>query len=178
MSSINIPPKRKPSSSSVLRAARLGCLVIALLVGLGVYLAPLEPSFLCLQFAFSEQSFSTVLSEWQPIGLARYRSHLPADFLLIALYGLFGWRFGRERTPASGISPWLAACLTWALPFAAVADVTENLLHLVITGADAPASPALYFSAGFASSIKWAGIGIFAFSSLGFAAYSRKQQDH
>ncbi len=149
-----------------------GALAIALFVGIGVYLVPLDPSFLHLQFAFREQSFNAILSAWQPNGLARYRSHFPADFLLLAAYGAFGLQFGRERAPALVALPVLAACLTWALPLAAVADATENALHLVLTSANAPTSPALYLLSGSAASIKFLGIGVFLFC----AALSRRER--
>ena len=143
------------------RTTILGVLVITLLVGIGVYLAPLDPNILHLQFAFSEQSFNAVLSKWQSGGLALYRSHIPGDFLLLTTYGVFGFQFGRERRSALAAQPWLAACLTWALPLAAVADATEDVLHLVLTGANAPTNSALYLLSGSAASIKWLGIGIF-----------------
>jgi len=140
------------------RSIYLGVLVIVLLAGIGIYLAPLDPCILHLQFAFSEESFSTVLSKWQSDGLALYQSHIPADFLLLVTYGIFGFQFGRERTSALAAQPMLATCLTWALPLAAVADATENVLHLLLTGANAPSNSLLYLLSGSAASIKWLGI--------------------
>lgn len=146
------------------RSTGFGILAIALLVGIGVYLAPLQlTNILGLQFAFSEQSFNAVLSKWGSIGVDRYRSHFLADFLFLAAYGAFGLQFGRERAPAMVARPRLAASLTWALPLAAFADAIEDALHLILTGANAPTSPVLYLLSGSAASIKWFGIGGFLF---------------
>jgi len=139
----------------------LGVLALTLFAGIGVHLAPLDPNILHLQFAFRAQAFDAILSQWQPIGVARYRAHLPADFLLLAVYAVFGFRFGRERAPTLTAHPRLALCVTWALPLAAVADATENALHLVLTGGNVPASPVPYLLAGVVASTKWLGIGVF-----------------
>jgi len=146
-------------------------LALALFFGIAFYLAPLDPNILHLQFAFNEQSFKAVLSMWQSSGIARYRSHFPADFLFLAAYGLSGFWFGRERAPAhSG----LATYLTWSLPIAAVADATENALHLVLTSSNASTNTVLYFLSGSAASIKWLGILVFALSLV--ALYMRKRE--
>lgn len=158
------------NSKAKLKTRFTGILAIVLLVGIGVYLVSLDPNIFHLQFAFCEQSFNAVLSKWQPIGVARYRSHFPADFLFLASYGLFGLWFGCDRMPALAARPRLVACLTWALPIAALADATEDILHVVLTGTNAPRSPALYLLSGFAASIKFLGIGAFLFC----AAFSRR----
>jgi hypothetical protein len=143
------------------RSTGFGVLAIGMFAGLVVYLAPLDPNILKLQFAFNERSFNAVLSNWDSIGVARYRSHFPADFLLLVAYGMYGLQFGRERAPKLVAQPRLTASLTWALPLAAIADATEDALHLVLTGPNAPASPILYLLSGSAASIKWLGIGGF-----------------
>ncbi len=139
----------------------LGTLAIALFVGIGVYLLPLDPSILHLQFSFGEHAFNAVLSEWQPVGTARYRAHFPADFLFLGAYGVFGFLFGRERSQALVAQPKLAAGLTWSLPVAAVADALEDMLHLALTASDPPTNPALYALSGTAASFKWFGIAAF-----------------
>ena len=57
----------------------LGIVTLALFVGLGVYLAPLNPNIVTLQFTFSPVAFQAVLDAWGPEGVARYRAHLPVD---------------------------------------------------------------------------------------------------
>ena len=123
------------------RSTGFGELTAALFIVIGVYLSPLEPNILHLQFAFSEQAFNDVLSKWQSVGVARYRTHIPADFLLLTVYGMFGYRYGREHATEPVRASRSSAILILALPLAAVADAVENTLHLVLTVASTPASP-------------------------------------
>ena len=136
-------------------SAGFAILAIALLIGLNIYLSPLEPNIFHLQFSFSEQSFKTVLSKWHLDGVDRYQSHLPTDFLFLAVYGLCGWRFGRERTRELAKQPELRTTLTWALPLAAVADAAENSIHIILTDPSASVGPAVYLLSGATSSFKW-----------------------
>lgn len=148
------------------RSTGFGILTIGLFIGIAVCLASLNPNIFHLQFAFSEQSFNAVLSKWESIGVDRYRSHFPADFLFLAAYGMFGFKFGREHATALATQPRLAALLTWSLPFAAVADAAEDTFHLILTGTEVTASPVIYFLSGTASSLKWFGIAVFVCAAL------------
>jgi hypothetical protein len=136
-------------------------LVIALFVGIAIHLAPLDPSFICLQLSFSEQSFNAILSEWQPEGISLYRSHFPADFLLLTAYGVLGWQYGRTQTYKVQDNPMLIGLLTWTLPLASVADAIENVIHLVLTTPSPSINPVLYLMSGSAASIKFLGIVLF-----------------
>lgn len=143
------------------RSTDFGILAIGVAIGISVCLASLDPNFFHLQFAFSDQSFNAVLTKWESIGVARYRSHFPADFLFLAAYGIFGFKFGREHLPALAAQPKLAALLTWTLPFAAVADAAEDTFHLILTGTGVTTIPVIYFMSGSAASLKWFGIAVF-----------------
>ena len=59
--------------------------------------------------------------------------------------------------------------LTWALPFAAVMDAVENLLHLTFIYAGKGIPAAFYFVAGIAATFKWAVIAAFVIG----AGYAR-----
>lgn len=134
----------------------LGGAALALFAALTAFLAPLEPGALQLQFAFTPRAFGTVIHLWSPADLARYRAHLPWDFLLLALYAGFGWLFVRRaplfarHTPAARLA---AAAL---LPAAAVFDAAENTLHLWLTAAPRFGAEPVYLLSGLAATMKWA----------------------
>lgn len=136
-------------------------LIVVLFVGIGIYLSPLHPSFLCLQFTFNEQSFNNILSEWQRDGVTHYRAHFPADFLLLVSYALFGYRFGIARAAVLSKQLWLRGFLIWSLPVAAMADALENILHLALTGGTVSSSTSVYLLSGIAACIKFVFIGFF-----------------
>ena len=68
-----------------------GGAALALLCALGVYLAPLQPNILALQFAFTPRAFGEVVHQWTGEPLHRFRMHLVADYALLVSYGLFGY---------------------------------------------------------------------------------------
>lgn len=144
----------------------LGLASLALLIAIGVYLLPLEPNLVALQFTFSEASFAAVTGKWNASGVALLRSHFAADFALLALYASFGFLLGR-RWPKAGLAggrwQWL---LQWSLPVAALADAVENVLHLHLTSGAAVAWQWWYPLAGMAASTKWLGILVFAIAAL------------
>lgn len=150
---------------AVRRAAPFGITALIVFVAIGVYLAPLEPNILWLQFSFTESAFNGVLDQWQDDGTALYRSHFPADFVLLALYGAFGFLHGRQVAAAHRIGLPLATRLTWALPVAALADAAENGLHLLLSGHSPVATPVLYPVSGLAASVKWLAFLVFAASA-------------
>ena len=139
----------------------LGSLALALFIGIGIYLFPLNPNILHLQFAFSESEFQAVLSKWQPDGVSLYRAHFPADFLFMILYAVSGYRYGMERAPALRFQPLLSAVIKWALPLTAVADAAEDLLHILILSSAMVSVRMVYLLSGISSSLKWLGIFIF-----------------
>ncbi len=59
-------------SAVLLTLAVVACGV--LFVGLGIFLAPLHPSVVALQFTFSPYAFARVLHRGGPQGVQRYRA--------------------------------------------------------------------------------------------------------
>lgn len=143
---------------------------VLLFMGLGVYLAPLQPSVVALQLTFTPDAFTQVLQAWGPEGVQRFRNHLPIDGLLLLSYGAAGyWAVTRTRffAPLAQRMPlrWIAL----VLPFAAVCDAGEDLLHWMLTGADVLSSAVTltsewYLVAGVCASSKW--LGMAGFSAL------------
>ncbi len=149
------------------RPLPLGLAALAVFLGIAMYLAPLEPGILRLQFSFTAPSFEGVLHQWQALGIARYRAHFPADFVLLVLYGAFGFAYGRQRVAVQTTRRTVAWLLVWSLPVAALADAGENALHLLLTHGGPAGAPALYALAGLAATGKWLGILAFTAAALG-----------
>lgn len=139
-----------------------GLVSLALLVGLGAYLAPLKPHLVALQFTFTPEAFQAVLATWKPAGVALYRSHLPLDGLLLLSYGCFGYGLASTSPWFSGFAVASRRRLAWLLPWAALADAGENLLHWVLTAQGAVYAPWIYALAGVCASLKWCGLLVFA----------------
>jgi hypothetical protein len=146
----------------------LACVLF--LGGLGLYLAPLQPSLVALQFTFTPEAFAQVLQAWGPEGVQRFRNHLPVDGLLLLSYGAAGY-LAVTRTqlfePLATRLPlqWVALLL----PLAALCDAGENLLHWWLTGGDplpAPVGATWYLAAGLCATFKWLGIVGFAIAAL------------
>lgn len=133
----------------------------ALFIGLGGYLAPLEPSVLALQLTFTPRAFGTIVHVWPPEHLARYRAHLPVDMLLLAAYGAFGWLLATRTALWAGAATTWRRLATWALPLAAVFDALENVLHWWLTASPRFGLPAVYALAGGAAAAKWALVLVF-----------------
>lgn len=143
---------------------------LALGVGLFCYLAPLDPGVLALQFAFTPRSFGQIVHFWSPADLARYRSHLPADFAFLFAYGLFGYLLATRTDVAAARAPAFRRVLSWLLPVAACFDAIENALHWWLTEMPRFGVAPLYAASGAASSLKW--LLVFGFGlMLAYAAY-------
>lgn len=137
-------------------ALALLAIALALAAANNWALHELRPSLLAPQFAWSRLAFDAIVAQWRADQLAAYRRWLRLDFATLACYAGFGWLW------ADG-SGWLAA----ALPIAALADVTENLLHLRFTRPGAPpAAEALYLVSGVASTLKFGLIAAFAVGAI------------
>ncbi len=162
---------------SMLGPVYLGATAVCSALGIGIfiYLAPLEPGFLCLQFTFSELSFTQVISEWDSNEIVRYRTHFIADFMFLFLYGLLGFEFGRRCSKPLQAGPWLTVFLTASLPMAAVCDVCENAFHWVLAADIPPSTSILYLLSGIAVILKFLGIGVF-FSSVILAFRKRHKK--
>lgn len=134
----------------------LGVSVLLALVGLAVYLLPLEPSIVRSQFTFSAAAFDSVFTTWTPVAQARFKSHFYADYALILLYVSWGYLHGKYAPSAAVLSPSLRAATTWLLPLAGVADTIENLLHSQFVASTAKHLPEWsYMAAGLAATTKW-----------------------
>ena len=153
----------------------LGTVTLALFVGLGVYLAPLNPDIVTLQFTFSPVAFQAVLDAWGPEGVARYRAHLPIDGVLLLCYGALGYQLSTTTALFAPFSTAARRFLALVLPLAACGDSLENLLHWTLTAANGPGPAALYAVAGVSSTLKWLGIVLFLLCAM-FALVRRKRQ--
>lgn len=140
----------------------LGLIAAALFAAIALYLQPLEPNVISLQFTFRESAFLAVLHDWQADGIARFRAHFVADYALLVCYGTFGYTFARRARVFSSCPPGRKRLLTWALPLAALADAIENALHLYLSFAATQAAAALFPAAGVAATLKWLLLGVFA----------------
>lgn len=141
-----------------------GGLTVALFAGIALYLAPLEPGVLTLHLAFSPRVFGQIVHLWPAEHLARYRSHFPADFALLACYGAFGWLLATRTELFAPQPAALRIPAKWALPLAAAFDATENALHLWLTEVPRFGVPWAYAAAALAASLKWGLLLAFAFA--------------
>jgi hypothetical protein len=133
----------------------LGSLALALFAALAFYLAPLEPGVLALQLTFSPRTFGEIVHLWPPQDLARYRHHLLADFVLLGLYGAFGYLFAMRARVFAAAPRALRMAAAVALPLAALFDATENVLHWWLTEVPRFGVPHLYQLSASASLLKW-----------------------
>ena len=129
-----------------------------LLTGLGVYLMPLQPSIVALQFAFSTEAFLAVLQAWKPAGVELFRSHLAVDGVLMLCYGAFGYLLAIRTAVFGRMSSDARHKLSLMMPVAACADAMENILHWLMTGNTAEAWLWLVPLASVCASVKFAGI--------------------
>lgn len=144
----------------------LGGAAIVLFAAIAFHLAPLEPGALQLQFAFTPRAFGTVIHLWSAEDLARYRAHLPWDFLLLVLYAGFGWLFVRRAPLFAGHAPAARAVVAWLLPAAALSDAIENVFHLWLTAAPRFGMAPIYALSALSAAAKWALLFAFAIAVL------------
>jgi len=127
---------------------------LTLFGGISLYLLPLEPNLLALQFSFNQHDFQTVTAQWQGEALQRFTLHFWADFALLLCYGLWGYRLISSGSIAWHLPPYWRNLGAWLLPLAAVCDALENLLQFYLL--QQPTAPAaLYALAGMAALLKW-----------------------
>ena len=154
-----------------------GLLALLLLIGLAVFLAPLQPDVLALQMSFSARRFGEVVHAWGDAGLARFRQHLPWDGALLLAYGFFGYLLSlrsslfRPADAPAGSAP--SPRERWLLPAAALCDALENLLHGWLTAAPRFDVPWLYACAAGLASMKW--LLIVSFAAMAAAALMRSR---
>lgn len=139
-----------------------GLLAAALFAALAIYLAPLHPGVVALQFAWTPRSFGAIVHQWSADDLLRYRRHLPLDMGLLAAYGSFGWLLATRSRVFAAAAPGLGRAARWLLPLAALADAAENALHAWLTEAPRFGLHGVYALATGCSLLKWALIAAFA----------------
>lgn len=125
----------------------LGLLALLLFAALALFLAPLQPSVLALQFAFTPRAFGEVVHSWTPAMRERFVLHLPLDMVLLVAYGAFGYLLARRQRAM--------AAARWLLPLAALADAVENGLHAWLVAAPRLGIVWPYGLAATAASLKW-----------------------
>lgn len=155
-----------------MRLIRLSALAaLGLLAGIAWYLAPLEPNIVVLQFAFTPRAFAEVIHAWPAEHLARYRAHLPVDYLLLVAYGTFGYLVATRSALFSPLPALLRHSARWWLPLAALFDAAENAFHWWLTAAPRFGVPLPYALSASSSVLKW--LLLFAFGFLVVYALAR-----
>ena len=154
----------------------LGLAAGALFAALAWMLAPLEPSVLALQFAYTAPAFGQVIHAWSPAQLALFRAHLPWDMLLLLLYGAFGHRLVSRSAAWQRRDPGLRTMARWALPTAAFFDASENAWHAWLTAAPRLDAAWAYPLAAGCATLKWVALLGFA-ALLAWAAWSAARAD-
>ena len=119
-----------------------------------------------MQLTYSNSAFQTILKQWGPAGVARFRAHFTIDFPFPVSYGLFGYLLAKWSSLFAKQSVFSRSLLTWTLPAAAALDTAENLLHLYLTAGIAANPSALYLTAGIVATSKWLLIVAFVLSAL------------
>lgn len=153
------------SAQASIRATGIAALL--LFIGLAIYLLPLQPNIVALQFAFNAEAFLATLGQWGPEGVALFRSHLPVDAVLLIAYGTFGYLLtARTSVFACYTSLWRLRVSVF-MPVAAVADAAENVLHWYLTsGGYISYFKVLVPVASAYASLKFAGIAMFGLAVL------------
>lgn len=158
-------PMRAPWASGVLAAL--------LFTGLLCYLAPLKPGVVALQFAWQPQTFGGIIHLWSAADLARYRSHLPLDCLLMLAYARFGWLLATRTRVFRPLAPATQRFARLCLPVAALFDAAENAFHWWLTAAPRFDMPAIYLTSAACAALKWALL--LGFGALVLIALARAQ---
>jgi hypothetical protein len=141
--------------SRIVQLRILGSVMVLLFITMVIHGSSLKPAIPVIHFTFSEASFNAVLAQWQPIGVARFKWHFTIDFPFLVSYGFFGYMLCKHTSLTLGLSTLAKSLLTWALPFAAVMDAVENLLHLIFINGGNGIPAAFYFIAGTVATLKW-----------------------
>lgn len=144
-----------------------GVAALLLFVGLAIYLLPLQPNIIALQFAFNADTFRAILAQWQPEGIALFRSHLPVDAVLMVAYGVFGYLLTTYTEVFAKYTPVWRLRISVVMPVAAIADAVEDVLHWYLTGGGYISYVKVLVPVATAySSLKFAGIAMFGLAVL------------
>lgn len=145
---------RKPGAGFVPVVAS-GLLSATLFVVMATHAAALHPSVVALQFTYDRAAFGAILQQWQAAGIAHFLAHFRIDFPFLAAYGGFGYLLGSRTPIAAKAGTAGRRFLVWGLPWAALADALENLLHLALVRNFATAPDWLFAAAGLVATAKW-----------------------
>ncbi len=132
-----------------------GVLAAVLFGGVFIYLWPLRPGVIALQFAWHPQTFGGIIHLWSDADLARYRSHLPVDGVTLLAYGVFGWLLATRTAVFAACAPSTQAFARLCLPLAAVFDAAENAFHWWLTEVPRFDTPVTYLASSACSALKW-----------------------
>jgi hypothetical protein len=132
-----------------------GVLAAGLFIAVFLYLAPLKPGVIALQFAWQPQTFGGIIHLWSEADLARYRSHLPVDFVVLLAYAVFGWLLATRTAVFWPLAPAARLFARACLPLAAVFDAAENVFHWWLTEMPRFDTPATYLMSTTCSAFKW-----------------------
>jgi hypothetical protein len=121
------------------------------------------PGVVDLQLAFNKTEFSRIIDVWGLDAVDRYKDTMWLDYVFPPVYAIFftsalaALTFDAERYPGRIVRG------LFVLPFAAaLCDLLENTLHLIILRDPATLPAALIFLASVVAAIKWALLGIAA----------------
>lgn len=152
-----------------------GVAALLLFVGLAIYLLPLQPNIVALQFAFNADAFRSILGQWGPEGVVLFRSHLPVDAVLLVAYGVFGYLFTTRTAWFAKYTPLWRLRISVLMPVAAIADAVEDVLHWYLTGGGYLSYVKVLVPVATAySSLKFAGIAMFGLAVLHAKLTSRR----
>lgn len=144
-----------PANSRCLPCWLCALAVLTLLLGMALWLAPLRPGILALQLSFSPAAFARVVHAWGSEGLARFRAHLPYDYVFLASYAMLGVLLVRHTALFQVAAPATRRLIAALLPLAALCDLGENLLHGWLTAAPRFDAPLQHLAAALCASFKW-----------------------
>lgn len=154
--------KRSPSGRGTFAVWASGLAALALFAGLALYLSPLQPSVVALQFTYTPRAFAMVVHAWPPEDLVRYRAHLPVDGMLLVAYGAFGYLLATRTGVFAAAGGRARALAAWTMPLAAAFDAAEDVLHAWLTAAPRFGVPGAYAISGACATAKWALLAGFA----------------
>jgi len=164
---------REPAAMRIRAPWPSGVLAALLFIGLLCYLAPLKPGVIALQFAWQPLTFGGIIHLWSEADLARYRSHLPLDCVLLLAYARFGWLLGTGTRVFTPLAPATQRLARLCLPAAALFDAAENAFHAWLTAAPRFDAPAAYLMSAGCSALKW--VLLLGFGALVLIALARAE---
>ena len=132
-----------------------GISALLLFAQMAFILRVLSPDIVTLQFCFTPEAFHRVLEAWQSVGVETYLRHFPFDFVFLTCYGVFGYLWATPARVDLSDTGAFRAVAKWLLPFAALFDLFENVIHLSMLANYAEMTPLSVAIAGTSSLMKW-----------------------